>query len=279
MLDYIQLTMNKFTHVILTQFNLKGYDKSHSGLNLDWLASRFQLFDQFCYPSMRGQSNQNFKWIVYFDSDTPKEFKDKISEYEKWKNFIPVYLSTPLTAHFNKKTILKYVSKDHSYLISTLLDNDDGLCIDFIQQVQDNFKSQDLEFISFNTGHVLHINGKLYLFRYLNNPFISLIEKIKVRNPEGFITASCAPHTELSKMGPMKSINSSFSWLQVVHSKNLSNKIRGIRISKKNINDHFSIDIESILKDESFIPFTLDRVYSMIKSILRSFILLIMRRY
>lgn len=271
--------MNNFSHVILTQFNLKGYDRNHSGLDIDWLTSRFQLFEKFCFPSMRKQSNQDFKWIVYFDSQTPQVFKDKISEYATWENFIPIYLPDPLTAEFNKQTILENIPEDCSYLISTLLDNDDGLCQDFVQQVQANFDAQEREFISFVNGHVLHTDGRLYAFKYLNNPFASLIEKIQARDPSGFITVLCAPHTHLSKMGPMRAVKTDFSWLQVVHSRNLLNKIRGVRAPKQNINQYFAIDIESMLKDESPIYFAMDYVYSFSKSFAREVALFILRRY
>jgi Putative rhamnosyl transferase len=271
--------MRDFIHVVLTQFNLKGYDTVHSGLDLNWLTSRFKLFETFCYPSMRGQSNQNFKWIVYFDSSTPQAFKDKIDEYALWENFVPVYLSDPLTAEVNKQSILLHIPKDCAYLISTLLDNDDGLCRDFIQQIQINFENQEFEFISFVNGHVLHTDGKLYTFKYLNNPFVSLIEKIKEPNSACFTTVLCAPHTQLSRIGPMRSVKMDFSWLQVVHSRNLSNKIRGIRVPKNNINQYFMIDLESMLKNESPILFAMDYVYSFTKTIARDVALLVLRRY
>jgi Putative rhamnosyl transferase len=271
--------MNNFTHIVLTQFNLKGYDRVHSGLDLEWLTSRFQLFDRFCYPSMRQQSNQNFKWIVYFDSQTPQIFKDKISKYATWENFIPIYLPDPLTAEFNKQTILANIPENCPYLISTLLDNDDGLCQSFIQQVQANFDAQELEFISFVNGHVLHTDGRLYAFKYLNNPFISLIEKIQVRNSEAFITVLCAPHTHLSRMGSMRSVKTDFSWLQVVHSRNLLNKVRGVRTPKRHINQHFAIDLENMLRNESPVSFAMDYFYSFTKSIAREAALLILKRY
>jgi hypothetical protein len=89
--------MKDFNHFLLTRFNVRlnrddiGYG-SDLGVSPEWLNRRFELFDKFCYPSVRVQSNQNFKWILFCNSLTPDIFKDKLKEYSKWENFIPVYV-------------------------------------------------------------------------------------------------------------------------------------------------------------------------------------------
>ena len=72
-----------FQHYLITRFNLKkeGWNLSKNNIPVlteEWLERRFKLFESFCFPSVKHQSNQNFTWLVYFDVDTPKTFKDRI---------------------------------------------------------------------------------------------------------------------------------------------------------------------------------------------------------
>ena len=263
----------KFSHVILTQFNVKtNHAFSEKRLSPEWLEPRFELFEKFSYPAVYGQSNQNFKWIVYFDSQTPQPFKDRIKKYAAWKNFIPVYLDDVLTQETNKQAILESFSECSAYLITTRLDNDDALCKSYTEMVQRNFASQDFEFISFANGHVLHVDGRLYSLNYLNNPFVSLIEKINSPNTSGFRTVLCGvPHTELSKVGSMKKVKSDVSWLQVIHSSNVSNRVRGVRVPKKALDGKYTIDLSKIIQDEDFATYTIDYARSVAHTIAREF--------
>ena len=57
-------------HYILTRFNLCGRnrDKSkQSTLTKEWLHHRIKLFETYCLPSIKQQTNQNFKWLILFD--------------------------------------------------------------------------------------------------------------------------------------------------------------------------------------------------------------------
>ncbi|MGJ5675866.1 MAG: glycosyltransferase [Nostochopsis sp.] len=263
--------MNNFEHFILTRFNVKTvFGKSNIGLNFDWLNHRFQLFDDFCYPSVRAQSNQNFKWIVYFDSNTPDCFKSKIKEYAEWQNFIPIYLDTEFTDDVNRKNVLKLLNKNTNYLITTRLDNDDAVSNNFVQMIQENFIQQKFEFLNFTNGYVLN-NGKIYYFKYLKNPFMTLIEQIDHFSVEGFKTILCGQHTELSKMGIIKQVKCSPTWLQVIHTRNVSNRVRGIRHPIKNLAQSFLINPKYLNNHEEFIPYLIDKTWTIVKYPLESF--------
>ena len=257
--------MKQFEHFVLTRFNVRtNYGKSKIGLDPDWLSHRFKLFENFCYPSVQAQSNQNFKWLVYFDSDTPEEFKNKILEYSKWQNFIPIYINCQFTHELNKKNILKHLTGSAEYLITTRLDNDDGVSKEFIQVIQDNFQEQKFELINLTYGYVWS-DFKLYSFKYLNNPFMSLIEKINSQNIDSFNTILCGEHTQLSSMGAIKQVKTKPAWIQVVHGKNVSNRIRGIRQPIKKLSENFMISPESIPTKEKLLPYLLDWGWSILK--------------
>ncbi len=253
--------MKKFEHFIITSFNVRRSIKNNTKiLETDWLSYRFKLFDKFCYPSVRAQTNQNFKWLVYFDPQTPKKFKEKAHEYSKWNNFIPIY-SDVWEPKIIRKIILNNLSDDVEYLITTNIDSDDAIAKDFVSNIQKEFEHQEFEFISFPSGHILDITnkGKLYSFKYLNNPFISLIEKINSPGVDGFKTIRFGVcHTDFSTVGKMKSIKTRASWLQVVHGNNASNCVRGIRQPKKNIISEFPINYEDLTQPDQILLFCLD---------------------
>ncbi|AFY32499.1 glycosyltransferase [Calothrix sp. PCC 7507] len=265
--------MKSFQHFIITRFNVRvDYSKSRAGINPDWLSHRFKLFDQFCYSSVRGQSNQNFKWLVFFDSETPEYFKSKIKKYAEWQNFIPLYIDCEFTSQINHQAVLNYLKSNTEYLITTRLDNDDAVSKDFVQLIQNSFTEQEFEFINFTSGYVWN-HGKLYSFDYPNNPFVSLIEKVNQTNIDGFKTIACGQHTELYLMGQIKQIKTKPTWLQVIHEQNVSNRIRGIREPIKKLGDDFFISSECIPKQEPLVPYLLDKSFSLMKAPIDSLVL------
>ena len=72
-------------HFILTRFNLLLWNKDKEGnkvRTMEWLEHRFALFENYCLPSIKNQTCQEFVWIVLFDSTTPDIFKNRIADYE-----------------------------------------------------------------------------------------------------------------------------------------------------------------------------------------------------
>lgn len=254
--------MGQFNHFFLTKFNVRSFPELKPGCEPAWLEKRFKLFDQFCFPSVHKQSNQNFKWLVFFDVDTPQDFKQKISAYAKqWENFVPVYLDCPLPyGEFPdevRKVVRQHIPEDCEYLITTWLDNDDAIHKDYVQMIQDNFSQQESETINFFFGYQL-ADGKLYFDFELANHFISLIEKY---NPESFNTCLCRPHKELYEV--CKSAKKIFCkpvWIEVVHGSNYMNVYRrGFRVPAGKILDDFSIEAAVPDDQERTIPFLIEQ--------------------
>ena len=258
--------MSKDEHFLITRFNvLPEFDIINEGSwDREWLTHRFNLFEKFCYPSVFNQSNQNFKWIVFFHSKTPEEFKHKINEYAKWENFIPVYLDDRYTIEKNKLAILENLSSQPKYLITSRLDSDDAISRDYIEIIQNNFAEQEFEFLNFSYGYVLNGN-KLYTFKYLQNPFVSLVERVNTLSTNGFKSVLCADHTELYSHGKVKQIKTETGWMQIIHGKNNNNRVRGIRQSITKLDNHFVINDESIPQQERLLPFLVDKIFSLLK--------------
>ncbi|MBW4469135.1 MAG: putative rhamnosyl transferase [Stenomitos rutilans HA7619-LM2] len=259
--------MGQFNHFFLTKFNVRSFPELRPGCDPAWLENRFRLFDQFCYPSVYNQTNQDFKWLVFFDADTPEAFKQKISDYaEKWQNFVPLYLDFPLPyGQFPDRArdiVRAVVTDDCKYLITTWLDNDDAIAKDYVQMIQENFNQQECETVNFMFGYQL-CNGKAYFDFEVASHFISLIERY---NPDSFNTCLCRPHKELYEVcQSAKKILCKPAWVEVVHDSNYMNvHRRGFRVPAGEILDAFSIKTDIPHEEESKFPFFVEQANTLL---------------
>lgn len=222
----------KFEHIILTRFNLKleCWKKDKKGNSVDteeWLKSRFFLFEKYCLPSIKNQTNQNFKWIVVFDHTTPERFRSIIDHYnENYKNFFPIY--TDHSSHL--KEIINEIVSDSEYLISTRIDNDDAFHKNTIKIIQKQFKGQNFDFVNLLKGYILDtIKNKIYLAKEDSNPFITLIEK---KMGCHFKTVFSVNHKAAGRLGKIKQVKRGIYWLRTIHDRNLLNAVKGRELRK-----------------------------------------------
>ena len=214
--------MDKFQHFIITPFNVDiGVKPRDYILGKEYLETRLELFQEVCYKGAYNQSNHNFIWLLFIDRETPDIYKKTLNKLSKWKCLKIIFTDANLNFHpFLVKTIQEKLQPDTEFLITSILDCDDGLNVDYIKTIQDNFREQDFEFINFPCGYLLRKDG-LFLRQYISSPFISLIERIN----EPIITSKVMSHSylfNLSKSGlSVKQIFTDPIWLQVVHDHNL----------------------------------------------------------
>ncbi len=224
--------MNGFDHFILTRFNLNvAYAPSETRLDPAWLHHRFELFDSFCYPSVHGQSTQNFKWLVFFDCDTPLIFKEKVTGYSRWENFVPVYISAA-TEEYDRNMrdeIRTRLSDRAQFVVTTRLDNDDALDIRFVETLQKivtDKRDDDPEFINFTSGYMWsRSTSKLYRNKSQSNMFMSFVERA-----DNFKTIYSVDHRQAAAVAPVREVMIAPLWLEVVHERNSAvNWVDGVR--------------------------------------------------
>ena len=135
----------QFRHFVITRFNIPAWSADKNGRAVrdeQWLKTRINLFEQFCFPSMIHQSNKNFSWLVYFDPQSPEMLKEKIKRWEQQcANFIPIYCNDYNAFQFSavSEYIQENVDSSCEYVITTRLDNDDALHQDAIAEIQQAF--------------------------------------------------------------------------------------------------------------------------------------------
>ncbi|MGI6460291.1 MAG: glycosyltransferase [Candidatus Hydrogenedentales bacterium] len=247
--------MPDFEHFILTRFNVRERpNDTQLVTNPQWLNHRIILFEQFCFPSVKAQTCTNFRWLVFFDEATPDEFKDRFQAYHRdFPNFEPIYI----TEH-NPDTVAQAVRQrlapDTPFVITTRLDNDDALCRDFIERVQAEFRHQEAEIINFPFGYIW-FKGRLYLYRDPSNPFTTLIEKA-----EPLRTIVARPHRKLAELAPIRQAGITPAWLQVVHSSNKRNRLRGKRTRPAEFERQFPVGTHTFCRAPGRLSFYVDRL-------------------
>jgi len=263
------ISMNTiFRHVLITRFNVIGWGTVDKYRNTtrdeEWLKHRFELFKQYCLPSVQNQSCSDFKWYVFFDSKTPAKYREMIAHInDDMKMFIPVFVP-PIT---HQKLDLYYsellthmpeiIRPDCDFLISTRLDNDDIIHTDFIRTVQENFQRTHKHVINMRYGYKLDLrNNKLYQSKQYSNPFTSFIEKKPFKLP--FLTQKCfktvlhTTHGSLKNKYRVNQITDKRYWVQALHERNLVNDVKpqrkAIKIDKLATNGGFAF-LEILLGD------------------------------
>lgn len=215
-------------HIVLTRFNVKTKGKeSKIRIQPNWLNNRFELFETYCYPSVKAQTNQNFLWLIYFDSQTPEEYKERISKFcKEFPKLHPYYIDEWTTENVHN-AIQSIIPEGTEFLLTTRLDNDDGVNCQFIDVLhQHDFNDTDW-YYNFKDG-LTYSDGYAYVHQDKSNAFLSRLEKI-----DSYKTAWELPHPDVEETGRISQLELPHAWLQVIHGENVSNKIRGSVISPK----------------------------------------------
>jgi hypothetical protein len=225
--------MARFRHLILTRFNVRIPEFPNAG-GPNWLQHRFDVFERFCLPCVRSQSNLNFDWLLLCRPDIPGNLRERLQKYAEWPNIRPVDMEGYFTQAAVQSAVREY-SQGVTHLITTRLDNDDGICRNFVEIIQNHFSGQDFEFLNFTNGYIW-AEGMAYAGQHRTNPFISLIERAE--NPS---TVYSGNHMRLHELGPIRQIEEPPGWLQVVHARNIANKAWGKPADVQSVYDHFGV--------------------------------------
>ncbi len=213
-------------HVLLTRFNLPTAGReSQVRAQEDWLRNRVDLFERFCLPSVRAQTSRDFRWIVYFDPESPSWLKERIPQLADDGGFVPIFRAgvdhDELVAD-----LIKVVGTPRKRLVTTNLDNDDGLAVDFAERLQMQVSIPSVR-TAIYFSHGLILTGKdLYSRIDRRNAFCSVVESW-----EEPVTCWADWHNLLGKSMPVREIAGSPAWLQVVHGGNVSNRVHGRMVS------------------------------------------------
>jgi hypothetical protein len=209
------------THVLLTRFNLPS--RGHESLvraRENWLRDRVGLFERYCLPSVLAQSSRSFTWLVYFDPQSPPWLLAWLREHGDRGHFVPLLREEVPRANL-LADIRAACPHPRGDLLTTNLDNDDALAVDFVERVQRAPVAGRPTAVYLGTGLIVR-GERLYRRTDRHNAFCSV--RSAWTDP---VTCWADWHNLLPRQMPAVVLGGEPGWLQVVHGANVSNRVRG----------------------------------------------------
>lgn len=206
-----------YEHIIITRFSYRFKADMPIGNLFDdkRMLRRFQLFESFCLPSVLSQINPNFYWIIIVDNEIPVRYLDIL-----WKTIAKFYASNTYSQRGPRQIfvhrwdwtsqlsdiewIKKLVPLTRKYLITTRLDDDDGISRDFTntvaQYLHDN-KVKGFKLISFSHGYYWYSQPSLTygIFKLTNKPWIAIGLSFITERDKYPMTVYFGNHTKLTQ--------------------------------------------------------------------------------
>lgn len=222
-----------FDHVILTRFNLptsgvEGLIRARDG----WLADRVELFETYTVPSIAAQTKTPV-WLVYFDPASPDWLLERLRPWRE-KGIFTALKRESVGPEDLRRDLLAHGRRQYDRLLTTNLDNDDGLAIDFCERLADSVTPRSLPEVIYWPAGLIRRDVDLYLRRDRRNAFPSVLETW-----ESPVTSWSEYHNEFPKVMSVNEVKAPPGWLQVVHGSNVSNRVRGRLVSAASYADRF----------------------------------------
>ncbi|MGD8200607.1 glycosyltransferase [Ornithinimicrobium sp. W1679] len=228
---------SQFDHVLLTRFSAV-LDPAGRPPDEEWLHYRLGFFYDACLPSVASQEGADFTWLVMLDDRCPDDFRATVEELAEG-TFSPVWTHGP----FRRDSFARHVAgrTDAPYLITTRLDSDDALAVDFMARVQAQFAEQDGLFVNFPRGIQIDRSGAVYRSNIVSSPFLSFVERRREdRLPQ---TVYVAKHARARSHAPLLQVDAPVMWAQVVHDDNVSNIVNGRQVHSRVVVERFRFDL------------------------------------
>lgn len=229
--------MRDFEHFVITRFSVV-FAKDQAPPSAEWLWSRLSLFEQTTVPAMESQTVQGFRWLVFFDDRVDESFRKRVDSLADGR-FEPVWTSE----FFDGRLLASHLSAHTAaaWVISSRVDNDDSLAIDYVETVQRIFSGQDMMYVNFVRGFQQVAGGRVYRYNALSNAFISLIERV---GPDGSIkTVFYGRHFEALKLGDVLQVAGPPMWSQTIHGGNMMNQVRGFVCAERSLRRRVRNDV------------------------------------
>lgn len=137
----------KLGHVIMTRFSYRQNPEDYchqSGdefsprdpLNPKLLDLRFALFETACLPNVLGQTNQDFEWVFVIDPDLPIHYRQRLEKLISQRKRTYLYEFQHGDNLGSLEWLEPFIPDDIDYALTTILDDDDILTVDFVEKIQ-----------------------------------------------------------------------------------------------------------------------------------------------
>ncbi|RAN76508.1 hypothetical protein B5P43_23205 [Bacillus sp. SRB_336] len=208
-------------HFLLTRFNLPSSGpESLIRSSPEWLRNRVGLFRRYTIPSVLAQGSGRCEWIIYFDPESPDWLKSQISADAAAGTYTPIFAESVDRARL-LADLRSHAPAGSRRVITTNLDNDDGLASDFIERIQTADPGGGRHAIYLADG-LIKSGTEVFVRTDKHNAFCSVAE-----DWDNAVTCWSEWHNLLADHMPTTVVRGDPAWLQVIHGANVSNRVRG----------------------------------------------------
>lgn len=200
-------------HLIVTRFNIDQTDP-------EWLDHRCRMFERFTLPSVRAQSQEDFRWLLLCDHRTPDEWRDRIRSYCDHRIFVVEQNWEHTTIPEAIRQFVELSNWQKPRIITTRLDNDDAVARSYVAQIREAAENTSGRFfINCSRGLVWH-DGQIAPMTHRSSPFISCVE-----DTADLKSVYCRGHNQLKRVAPIHQVSQNEpQWMCVCHDWNKLNK-------------------------------------------------------
>jgi hypothetical protein len=182
---------------------------------------------------------RDFRWLVFVDDRCSDSFR---RDFEAMATdvFEPVWTHELFWSGGFREALTD--AAHAPYLITSRLDSDDAVAVDFVESVQAQFDGQERLFLNFTRGLQLERSGAVYRYDQSSNPFLSLIE----RRRDGVVPATVfgqSAHGAARRVAPLREVRAPAMWIQVIHGSNVANLVCGPRVDPAVVAERFAVDL------------------------------------
>lgn len=256
----------KHSFIIVSHLNLPCLNNE---ITDGWMEHRLKLFEVVTVLSLKGQSDQDFLYVLVCAADTPEPYRSRIEALMPLNGIIcwttPEQTNYPcknrdiLTREAGTELLHQYIQPDkHGMVWTTHIGTDDSLGIHYVKSMKGAFNFDHFKyhgFLSYPEGYVCYAHEqKFYAIYDLKQFFMTLREPIKT-----FRGVLELRHSRLHKQAPVaRVITGDPMWIKVIHRDQIG-KYRGFShdwektnmvekqiVGHNRVKKQFQIDIGSI---------------------------------
>jgi len=199
-------------HVVVTRIGVRTRDSLPDD---DWLERRSELFDRFYAPTVNAQSTSAFTALLCIDESLTARWGSRFLRSlaipaelvvcgDPWEQAVDAWVR----------------ERSPEVLISSGLDSDDAVAVDFVERVQDEIRPDRA--LNFVDGLWYSLEQRRFVHRQVSytNPFLSL------HSSSGAWVFDRSGHKKVGRRHPVDEVQGDPMWMVVVHEGNLSNSFR-----------------------------------------------------
>lgn len=225
--------MTAVNHVLLTRFNLPSPGvQSLIRAKEGWLRERVAIFEKYCYPSVLAQTSHDFTWVIYLDPASPEWLHRRMRTLGESDFIHPVYRESVSDTELIDD-IGAIVGTRGRYLMTTNLDNDDAISVDFMSRLE-SLAPKPGPVAIYVTNGLIRSEDAVYRYRYPRNAFNTVCVEWSAAT-----TCWSEWHTDFGDVMPVVQLDGPPGWMQVIHGSNVSNRVKGRRTSPDPLRPHY----------------------------------------